>query len=265
MDEDRALAGKFPRRPPPPPTPTAQLPDVPPEKIPASIGIIMDGNGRWAKRLGWERIKGHTAGIDSVRETARACARLGVKELTLYAFSVENWKRPRPEVEYLMRLLRTFAVDERAEIMENAIRFTTIGRTSELPGETLSALRATERLSAQNEGMVLRLALNYGGRAELADAARRLAEDVAAGRVRPQDVNEDALAARLYDPSMREVDLCIRTAGEMRVSNFLLWQISYAELYVTDVLWPEFRREHLHAAVRSYAARERRFGGLVGR
>jgi undecaprenyl diphosphate synthase len=148
------------RRPPPVPTPAAVLPDVPVAKIPASIGIIMDGNGRWARRFGWERIRGHTAGIDAVRETARACARLGVKELTLYAFSVENWKRPRPEVEYLMGLLCTFAVDERDEIMDNAIRFTTIGRVDELPRATLDELRATERLSAENEGMVLRCA--YG-------------------------------------------------------------------------------------------------------
>jgi undecaprenyl diphosphate synthase len=251
------------RRPPPAPYPEKILPDVPREKIPASIGIIMDGNGRWARKLGWERIRGHTAGIDSVREAARECARLGVRELTLYAFSVENWKRPRPEVEYLMGLLRRFAVDERPEIMENAIRFTTIGRTADLPQETLVEIRETEALSAQNEGLVLRLALNYGGRAEIADAARRLAEDVAAGRVRPADVDESALAARLYDPSMRDVDLCIRTAGEMRVSNFLLWQISYAEIFVTDTLWPDFRRPHLHEAIRAFASRERRFGGLV--
>jgi undecaprenyl diphosphate synthase len=231
--------------------------------LPQHIAIIMDGNGRWARRLGWERIKGHTAGIDSVRETSRECARLGVKELTLYAFSVENWKRPRPEVEYLMGLLRRFAVDERPEIMENAIRFTTIGRVDELPDETLRELRATERLSAENEGMVLRLALNYGGRAEIADAARRIAADVAAGRLRPEDVGEDQVRARLYDASMRDVDLVVRTAGEMRVSNFLLWQISYAEIFVTDALWPEFRKPHLHAAIRAYAGRERRFGGLV--
>ena len=253
------------RRAPPVPTPAEILPDVPAEKIPSSIGIIMDGNGRWARRFGWERIRGHTAGIDAVRETARGCAKLGVKELTLYAFSVENWKRPRPEVEYLMGLLRTFAVDERDEIDENGIRFTTIGRVDELPAKTLDELRETERLSAENEGMVLRLALNYGGRAELADAARSLARDVAEGRLRPDEVDEQALAARLYDPSMREVDLCIRTAGELRVSNFLLWQISYAEIYVTDTLWPDFRAEHLYAAIRSYASRERRFGGLVGR
>jgi len=252
-------------RKPPTPYPEKLLPDVPVEKIPASIGIIMDGNGRWARRAGWERVKGHTAGIDSVRETARECARLGVQELTLYAFSVENWKRPRKEVSYLMRLLRTFAIDERPEIETNAIRFRTIGRVADMPKATLDELRETERLSCENEGMVLRLALSYGGRTEIADAARRIAEDVVAGRLKTKDVDEAAVAARLYDPSMRDVDLCIRTAGEMRVSNFLLWQISYAELFVTETLWPDFRREHLHAAIRAYARRERRFGGLIAK
>ena len=252
-------------RKPPTPTPEKILPEVPAQKIPASIGIIMDGNGRWAKRAGWERVKGHTAGIDSVRETSRECAKLGVKELTLYAFSVENWKRPRTEVEYLMKLLRKFAVDERPEIDTNAIRFTTIGRVGDMPKATLDELRETERLSADNQGMVLRLALSYGGRTEIADAARRIAEDAIAGRIEPKDVDEEAVASRLYDPSMRDVDLCIRTAGEMRVSNFLLWQISYAELYVTDTLWPDFRREHLHSAIRAYAGRERRFGGLIAK
>jgi undecaprenyl diphosphate synthase len=252
-------------RKPPTPYPEKLIPDVPVEKIPASIGIIMDGNGRWARRAGWERVKGHTAGIDSVRETARECARLGVKELTLYAFSVENWKRPRKEVSYLMRLLRKFAIDERPEIETNAIQFRTIGRVADMPKATLDELRETERLSSENEGMVLRLALSYGGRTEIADAARRIAEDVVAGRLKTKDVDEAAVAARLYDPSMRDVDLCIRTAGEMRVSNFLLWQISYAELFVTETLWPDFRREHLHAAIREYARRERRFGGLIAK
>ncbi len=247
----------------PPPFPDRHLPDVPVEKIPASIGIIMDGNGRWARRLGWERIKGHTAGIDSVRDTARAAAELGVKELTLYAFSVENWKRPRAEVTYLMRLLRRFAVDERPEIERNGIQFRTLGRIDDLPDSTRNELRESERLSVDNDGMVLRLALNYGGRTELADAARHLAEEAVAGRLDPASIDEAALAGALYDPSMRDVDLVIRTASEMRISNFLLWQISYAELVVTDVLWPEFRRENLFAAIREYAGRERRFGGLV--
>lgn len=247
----------------PAPFPQRILPDVPASKIPASIGIIMDGNGRWARRFGWERVRGHTAGIDSVRDTARAAAELGIKELTLYAFSVENWKRPRREVTYLMELLRKFAIDERAEIEKNGIVFRTLGRIDELPEKTKSALRESERLSADNDGMVLRLALNYGGRTELADAAKQLARDAVAGRIDAESIDEAALAERLYDPSMRDVDLVVRTASEMRVSNFLLWQISYAEIVVTDVLWPDFRREHLYAAVREFASRERRFGGLV--
>jgi len=247
----------------PAPFPERILPDVPAQKIPASIGIIMDGNGRWARRFGWERVRGHTAGIDSVRDTARAAAELGVKELTLYAFSVENWKRPRREVTYLMELLRKFAIDERPELEKNGIVFRTLGRIDELPEKTLTALRETERLSAGNDGLILRLALNYGGRAEIADAAKQLARDAVAGRIEVEDIDEAALAARLYDPSMREVDLVVRTASEMRVSNFLLWQISYSELVVTDVLWPDFRRENLYAAIREFASRERRFGGLV--
>ena len=236
---------------------------MPVEKIPASIGIIMDGNGRWARRAGWERVRGHTEGIESVRDTARTAARLGVKELTLYAFSVENWKRPRREVEYLMKLLRKFAIDERPEIDKHAIRFTTIGRVDELPAPTLDALNETTEISQHNEGMVLRLALNYGGRAELADAARAIAREVAAGRLDPESIDESTVQGALYDGSMRDVDLVIRTAGEMRVSNFLLWQISYAELVVTPTLWPEFRAEHLFDAIRTYAGRERRFGGLI--
>lgn len=247
----------------PTPDPQVLLPDVPVEKIPSSIGIIMDGNGRWAQRAGWERIRGHTAGIDSVRDVARAAARLGVDELTLYAFSVENWKRPRREVEYLMRLLRKFAIDERPEIMSNGLRFRTIGRIAELPQKTLKELRQTEEMSASNDGMVLRLALSYGGRAELVDAVKAIGRKVAAGELDPEAVDEALLHDHLYDPSMRDVDLVIRTAGEMRISNFLLWQISYAELVVTETLWPEFRREHLFDAIRTYAGRERRFGGLV--
>ncbi len=258
MDGPREMRVK-----PPAPYPEKLLPGVPAKKIPRSVGIIMDGNGRWARRAGWERIRGHTAGIESVRDTARTAARLGIDELTLYAFSVENWKRPRTEVEYLMGLLEKFAIDERDEIRENAIRFTTIGRVDELPQDTLTALRDTERMSAEHEGMVLRLALNYGGHTEIADAARKIAEDAKAGRIDPATVCEETIARHLYDPDMRPVDLVIRTAGEMRVSNFLLWQISYAELYVTETLWPDFRGEHLLDAVRAFARRERRFGGLI--
>ena len=247
---------------PPAPYPEKILPDVPVEKIPASIGIIMDGNGRWARRSGWERVKGHTAGIDSVRETTRECAKLGVKELTLYAFSVENWKRPRTEVTYLMRLLRKFAVDERPEIATNAIRFTTIGRVEDMPKATLDELQETTRLSSRNEGMVLRLALSYGGRTELVEAVRAIAGKVKSGALEAAEVNERVLAEHLYTRHFPDPDLLIRTSGEMRVSNFLLWQISYAEFVVTPTLWPDFRKAQLFEALEEYARRHRRFGGL---
>lgn len=209
------------------------------------------------------RVFGHREGVNSVRETTTTCARMGVKSLTLYAFSVENWKRPRVEVRYLMRLLRRFLIDERKTLMENGVRLMGLGRLTDIPAEALKTLRETEELTRNNTGMVLRLALSYGARTELADAARGLAQDVAAGRVEAADIDEDTLRNYLYDPETPDPDLLIRTAGEMRLSNFLLWQISYAEFYVTEVCWPDFRREHLMEALRSFAGRERRFGGLI--
>jgi len=231
--------------------------------FPEHIAIIMDGNGRWAKRRGMRRIFGHREGIASVREVTTECARMGVESLTLYAFSVENWKRPRAEIRYLMRLLRRFLVEERPTLMENEVRLCCIGRLDDLPEDALAELRATEALTRDNPGMVLRLALSYGSRTELADAARALAEDVRAGRVAPAQIEADTLRDYLYDPRTPDPDLVIRTAGELRLSNFLLWQASYSELYVTDVCWPEFRKQELHAAFRAYAGRERRFGGLI--
>ena len=231
--------------------------------FPEHIAIIMDGNGRWAQRRGLRRVLGHREGVTSVRETTTECARMGVKSLTLYAFSVENWKRPRAEVRFLMGMLRDFLVDERPTLMENGVRLEGLGRLDDLPDDALETLRETERLTADNDGMLLRLALSYGSRTELADATRRLAEEVRAGRLAPEDINEETLRGFLYDPETPDPDLLIRTAGEMRLSNFLLWQISYAELHVTDVCWPEFRRPELLEALRSYAGRERRFGGLI--
>jgi len=223
----------------------------------------MDGNGRWAEGRGLRRIFGHREGVNSVRETTTECARMGVKSLTLYAFSVENWKRPRAEVRYLMRLLRRFLIDERPTLMENGVRLLGLGRLDDIPAEALATLRETERLTAENTGMTLRLALSYGGRTELADATRHLAQDVLAGKLRAEEIDEETLRRYLYDPETPDPDLLIRTAGEMRLSNFLLWQISYTELYVTDVCWPGFRREHLMEALRSFAQRERRYGGLI--
>ncbi len=233
------------------------------------VAIIMDGNGRWAQGRGLARLRGHRAGVESVRAVTRHAARIGLAQLTLFAFSTENWKRPPNEVATLMRLLRQYLVDERDELQENRIRLTSIGRVDGLVPEVLEALRETERLTAANDGMTLCLALNYGARTELAEAAKRLALDAQAGRIDLASLEgpslEAALTARLYQPDMPALDLMIRTAGEQRLSNFLLWQMSYGELWVTDVCWPEFREADLESALGEYATRVRRFGGLVQR
>jgi undecaprenyl diphosphate synthase len=231
--------------------------------FPAHIAVIMDGNGRWAERQGLRRILGHREGIHSVREITTECARMGVESLTLYAFSHENWKRPAPEIRYLMSLLKRFLVDELPTLMENGVRLRAIGRLEDLPAGALRELRSTEQQTAANTGMVLRLALSYGSRTEIADAVRAIATDARDGLLDPAQIDEETLRAYLYDPETPDPDLLIRTAGEMRVSNFLLWQISYAELFVSPVCWPEFRRPHLLEAMRAYAGRKRKFGGLV--
>lgn len=231
------------------------------------VAIIMDGNGRWAEARGMPRILGHESGVECVRTVTRHAARLGLEQLTLYAFSTENWRRPAEEVDFLMGLLAHFLVEERAELMDNDVRLTSIGRIHGLPAPVRTALAETEALTRQNRGLRLCLALNYGGRSELADAARRLAEDAQAGRLDLAGLDgtdlEGALAARLYQPDMPPIDLLIRTAGEHRLSNFLLWQMAYGEIWITDLYWPDFREEELESALAVYATRERRFGGLV--
>ena len=234
-------------------------------EVPAHIAIIMDGNGRWAQARGMRRMKGHEAGIDSVRAISEECAKLGVGQLTLYAFSEENWRRPRLEIEFLMRMLKRFLVKERDTLMRNDMRFGAIGRLDRLPKDVRKEIDKSVEMTSGNKGTLLCLALSYGGRAELADAMRNLGEKVKAGEIRPDQIDEGAISSALYQPNMPDPDLVIRTAGEMRLSNFLLWQISYAELYVTETLWPDFREEHLHAAIRDFAGRERRFGGLKQR
>ena len=231
-------------------------------KIPAHIAIIMDGNGRWAKEQGLQRILGHESGAETVREITRECSRLGVGRLTLYAFSAENWKRPLREIDFLMHLLEQYLVQERREIMDNNIRFTSIGRLDELPEGVRKVLQETTDLSAKNTGMVLSLALAYGGRVEIVDAVRRLAQEVKDGKRKPEEIDEHAIAKYLYDPEAPDPDLLIRTGGDLRVSNFLLWQISYTELWVTPVRWPEFKKEHLHEAIREFSKRDRRFGNI---
>lgn len=230
--------------------------------LPAHIAIIMDGNGRWAERRGLPRVLGHRQGIRSVRAVVEECCRLGLSQLTLYCLSVENWKRPERELKFLMKLLRHFLVVERKELMSQDVRLAMIGRRDGLPPDVLAELDATIEMTRVNDGLTLCLAINYGGRTEIADAARKLAEDVATGRIQPEQVDENCFAHYLETHGMPDPDLLIRTAGEMRVSNFLLWQISYAELYITDVLWPDFRGEHLRQALASYAGRQRKFGGL---
>jgi undecaprenyl diphosphate synthase len=235
-----------------------------PARLPRHVAIIMDGNGRWAQERGLPRIEGHRRGANTVRATVEECCRLGIGQLTLYCLSVENWKRPRVELDFLMALLHQYLLDERAEILEQNIRFTTIGRRDDLPATVLREIDENIRLSRRNTGMVLCLAINYGGRTEVVDAVRRLAEQVRQGLLEPDQIDEAVFESALYTAGMPDPDLLIRTAGEMRVSNFLLWQISYAELWVTDRCWPEFEPSTLHQALREFAGRERRFGGLKG-
>jgi undecaprenyl diphosphate synthase len=237
--------------------------DVPREKLPRHIAVIMDGNGRWARQQGLPRIEGHRRGVASVRRTTEECARLGIEQLTLYCLSSENWKRPPEELDFLMHLLEQYMIEERSTIMQQNIRVAVIGRREGIPPEALREIDKTIALSGQNTGLRLCLAINYGARAELADAVRRIAEEVRAGRLDPADVDEQTLDAHLYTAGMPEPDLLIRTAGELRVSNFLLWQISYAEIWVTDLCWPEFDEAQLHQAIRDFASRDRRFGGLT--
>ena len=229
---------------------------------PRHVAIIMDGNGRWARQRGLPRIEGHRRGVATVRRITEHAARLGIEQLTLYCLSSENWRRPEAELQFLMHLLEQYMIEERSLLMRERIRLAMIGRREGLPASTLAALDHTVELCAANDGMRLCLAINYGGRGELVDAARRLAAEVRAGRLDPAAIDEETFAAALDTAGMPDPDLLIRTAGELRVSNFLLWQISYAELWVTDVCWPDFTEAHLDEAFAAFARRDRRFGGL---
>jgi len=233
-----------------------------PTKLPRHIAVIMDGNGRWARERGLERIEGHVRGADIVRRVVEECCRLGIGQLTLYSFSSENWKRPRQEVDFLMELLKQYLVAERGEIMKQNIRFRVIGRRVDLGLDVVHEIEETERISATNNGLTLALAVTYGSRTEIVDAVRAIAQKVRAGGLAPDAIDETTISSSLYTAGMPDPDLLIRTAGEMRVSNYLLWQISYAELWVTPIFWPEFTTEVFHSALRDFAGRERRFGGL---
>lgn len=245
-------------------TTTAALPDVPQEARPRHIAIIMDGNGRWAQRQGLPRIEGHRRGVASVRRITEECARLDLAQLTLYCLSSENWKRPPRELEFLMHLLEQYMIEERSTIMEQNIRVNVIGRRRDIPEAVQREMQKTIDLSSTNTGLRLCLAINYGSRLELVDGVRQIASEVAAGKLNSADIDEQTVANHLYTAGMPDPDLLVRTAGEMRISNFLLWQISYSEIWVTDHCWPEFRESDLHQAIRDYAARDRRFGGLSG-
>jgi len=228
--------------------------------IPKHVAIIMDGNGRWAALRNLPRLEGHRVGRESVRTVVRTCANLGISYLTLYTFSVENWRRPADEVEGLMALLELVLEKELDELDANGVQLRTIGRIDMIPETTRLALeRAKDRLR-HNTRLVLTLAISYGGRSEIVDAARRMASEVADGRLGPDGITEDSFGRYLYDPELPDPDLLIRTSGELRVSNFLLWQIAYTEIYVTDVFWPDFREPELFASIRAYQSRERRFG-----
>src|SRR3954467_5243759 len=243
------------------------LPDIPDERIPRHIAVIMDGNGRWAVRRGLERIRGHQEGAKTVRRIVTECARLrkergGPDFLTLYSFSLENWKRPATEVTFLMQMYIEYLRKERTTMMENNIKFAQIGRLDNLPEPVLDEVNVTLEETKHNDGLTLVLALNYGSRAEIVDGVRAIAEQVRAGKLNPDGINEATISSNLYTAGMPDPDLLIRTAGEMRISNYLLWQISYAELFVSDVLWPDYREPDLHAAIRAFATRNRRFGAL---
>ena len=234
------------------------------DKLPRHVAVIMDGNGSWALRQGLPRIEGHRRGVASVRRVTEECARLGLAQLTLYCLSSENWKRPQGELDFLMHLLEQYMIEERSLIMEQNIRVAVIGRREGIPAATLAEMDKTITMTAGNSGLRLCLAINYGGRGEIADAARDIALAIRNGKLSPESIDEAAIEARLYTAGMPDPDLLIRTAGEQRISNFLLWQLSYAEIWFTEKCWPEFEDADLQEALSWFATRDRRFGGLTG-
>ena len=232
------------------------------DRMPRHVAIIMDGNGRWAAQRSQPRIAGHRAGVEAVRAAVDTGARLGLNALTLYAFSTENWKRPRYEIDALMRMLRRYLRLELDEIDRQDIKFQTIGRIGALPENVRKEIQPATEQTARNKGMILSVALNYGGRAEIVDAARAAVRRLLDEGSRPDELTEERIANELYTRNLPELDLLVRTSGELRISNFLLWQSAYSEIYVTETLWPDFRRVHLLEAVVDYQRRDRRFGGL---
>lgn len=234
------------------------------ERWPRHVSIIMDGNGRWAERRSLPRIEGHRLGVETVRKITEECANLGLEQLTLYCLSSENWKRPQQEIDFLMHLLEQYMIEERKTIMDNNLRVRMVGRRTNIPEQVLRELDRTVEMSHQNNGMWLNLAINYGSRAELVDAMQQIGGKIMGGELSPEQIDEALISAHLYTAGNADPDLLIRTAGEMRISNFLLWQISYAEIWVTEKCWPEFTEATLHEAIADFASRNRKFGGLNG-
>lgn len=230
------------------------------EKLPCHIAIIMDGNGRWAKKKNLNRINGHLKGVDAVREVVTSCRELGIKVLTLYAFSIENWQRPKEEVEALMELLKEYLEKERDEMVKNNIRLSAIGQLEDLPPEVRAALDETRKRTSHCDGMILNLALSYGGRSEILHAVQGILSDLRQGRIREEEIDLSSFPKYLWTGGLPDPDLLIRTSGESRISNFLLYQIAYTELYLTETLWPDFNRQELLKAIAEYQKRERRFG-----
>lgn len=235
---------------------------VPRDRMPQHIAVIMDGNGRWARQQAQPRIEGHRRGSEVARQVTTECSKLGIAQLTLYCLSSENWKRPQEEMEFLLHLLQFYLIDELPTLMENNLRLTIIGRRERIPERVARQMDDSVACTSRNTGTRLCLAINYGGRGEIVDAVRAIARQVENGRLSPQQIDEQTIADHLYTGGMPDPDLLIRSAGEMRLSNFLLWQISYSEIWVSQRCWPEFRIDDLHQAIREYAQRQRRFGGL---
>jgi len=236
---------------------------LPQSVLPKHIAIIMDGNGRWAQQRGKERIYGHQEGAKIVRDIVTECARLELDVLTLYSFSLENWKRPENEIQFLMDLYIEYLIAERETMMQHNVRFAQVGKREGLSDHVLAELDRTVEMTSENTGLILALALNYGSRAEITDAAKAIAKKVQDGELDPDQITEQVVADHLYTANLPDPDLLVRTAGEMRISNYLLWQISYAELYVADVCWPDFNVDQLHDAIRAFAQRQRKFGGVI--
>jgi undecaprenyl diphosphate synthase len=234
--------------------------NIDPEKLPKHVAVIMDGNGRWAKKRALNRIRGHEKGANSVKDIVKTSREIGIPWLTLYAFSEENWKRPQHEVDALMNLLKRFLKSELGEMLENGIRFQTIGRTGKLPKDVQNLLSETSDKTSRNRDMVLTLALSYGGRQEIFDAIKKISHRIESENLRSKEITEQIISDSLYTAGMPDPDLLIRTSGEYRISNFLLWQIAYAEIYVTPTLWPDFRKEEYLLAIEAFQNRERRFG-----